>query len=646
MRRGALRATSRSRLVLTLQLVGTAAALLGVFGVLRQAPTSLPFGAASRSFAAAAVTLTFFLAAASAPFCQVRLPGGPLAEWRAALRRAPAIGLSLAPLALLPLWHGPARAVVAIAAFAAYVAGAGQSTLKARRSSRGHPFGPWEVALLGFCVFITVVYVQIGLRARGNFQNDSAYYYGVARHIVLSGRFEEPIVWHFLRIPPHVPTAPFDYWGGLTSMVLVPVLWLFGPSQHVANTVMACISAASVLVFWYLVAVRRLVRSPIAGAVLVVAFALAPALADYRFDAESIPLFQLLVLSILVAAGRGRWVLASVLAALAYYARPTGVILALSVWAWALFESRRNGTLRRVAATQLVLAGVTFGYGLVEFGSALGVARQAARLHNQMELYFFQGRPPMHLLHARLDHFYLVTRGGAVLQTLLQIVPGGSVLLLLAIAAGVTPWLAGSRSPSRERAIVWMLGLPLAVVVGFASGGVYVPWRTLHPMIPLVMLAGGLSLDFWLGWIWRRDARRPARAAAALLLLGVTGAATLRTVALYGDRELAPLRSAETALQTLDPVLGGQTVASNIPWYVIANTSSAAISIPHDGPRAIADAIRKYHVKWVLIAGRPTMMGKSAPIIKEMAKANVTLGQYHLVRDSRARALQLFRVEP
>lgn len=646
MSRGPTRAASTSPAIRTLQLVGTAAALAGVFWVLRQTPTSLPFGPVSRGVAAGAVAFLFFLAAAAAPFCQVRLSGGPGALWRAALRRAPAVGLSLSPLALLPFCHGIVRAAVACVAFAAYVAGAGRSTLHARRSSRGQLFGPWEVALLGFCVFIAVVYVQIGLRARGNFQNDSAYYFGVARHIVLSGRFEEPIVWHFLRIPARVPTAPFDYWGGLTSMVLVPFLWLFGPTQHVANTLMACVSAASVLAFWYLVAVRRLVRNPLAGAVLLVAFSLAPALADYRFDAESIALFQLLALCILIAAGRGRWALASVLAALAYYARPTGVILALGVWLWALYESRRKGTLRRVAVTQLVLAAVTLGYGLVEFGSALGVAPKAARLHNQMELYFYRGRPPLALLHARLAHFYLVTRGAAVVQTLLQVVPGASVLLLFVVAAGATPWLAGFRSSSRQRAVVWMMGLPLALAVGIASGGIYVPWRTLHPLIPLVMLAGGLSLDFWLDWTWRRDARQLARGAATLLLLVLTGAATLRTVALYGDRKQAPLRSAELALKTLDPVLRGQTVASNIPWYVIANTDSPAVSIPRDGPEAIASVIKKYHVKWVLIAGRPTMLGKSAAVIQQMERTNVVLGPYHLIRDRQVRSLALLRVEP
>ncbi len=642
---GPTRAVATSRLVRGLQLVGTALALSGVFFTVRSAPTSLPLGAASRDAAAAALSLLFLLAAAAAPGAQLQLRAGRAAAWQAALRRAPAVGLWLAPLALLPLTHGALRVLVVCGALVAYAAGPGRTVLRARRSSRGDAFGPWEVALLGFCVFIAVVYVQIGLRAKGNFQNDAAYYYGVARHIVLSGRFEEPIVWHFLRKPPAVPTAPFDYWGGLTSVVLVPFLWLFGASHHVANTVMACISAASVFVFGYLIAVRRLVRNPLVGAALLIAFSLAPSLANYRFDTESVVLYQLIALSILLAAGSGRWALCSVLAALVYYARPSGVLVLLVVWLWALYESYRKGTLRRVATTQVVLAVVTAGYGLVEFGSVLGVTPLAARVHNQIELYLYGGHPPMDLVHARLAHLYLVQRGSAVVQTLLQVVPGGLVLLALAATAGVAPWVAGSRSPSRERGVVWLLGLPVAAAVGLAAGGVYVPWRTLHPLIPFVMLAGGISLDFWLDWLWRRDVQRLVRGGASVLLIAITGAAALRTVALYGDREQAPIRKAEVELQKLDPVLQGETVVSNIPWYVIANTKSPAVSLPRDGPQAIAAVIHEYHANWVLIVGASSMLAKSAPIVHRMLKGNVQVGPYHLVRDPHMHAGALFRVE-
>jgi hypothetical protein len=42
------------------------------------------------------------------------------------------------------------------------------------------------------------LYLAIGFQVEEIAYNDGAYYYGVARHIALTGRFEEPIVWHFL----------------------------------------------------------------------------------------------------------------------------------------------------------------------------------------------------------------------------------------------------------------------------------------------------------------------------------------------------------------------------------------------------------------------------------------------------------------
>lgn len=645
---GPTRTASTSRLVLILQLVGTAAALWGVFSFVRDAPTTLPLGPASRASAAGALSLLFLLAAAAAPGCQVRLPGGIAAAWKAALCRAPAVGLSLAPLALLPLCRDNrvVGAAVVAAALIAYVTGAGRSTTRARRLGRGHAFGPWEVALLGFCIFIAIIYVQIGVQAQGNFQNDSAYYYGVAKHIALTGRFEEPIVWHFLRSPAKVPARPFDYWGGLTSVVLVPYLWLFGATHRVANTVMACISALSVFVFWDLVAVRRVIKSPPVGAALLVAFALAPSLSTFRFDTESVVPYQLLALMILVAAARKRWVLCSVLAALVYATRPSGALLALIVWVWALYESRRQGTLKRVAATQLVLVALTVSYGLVLFGTPLGVTREAARLRSELDLYLWHGRPSIHLLHARLDSAYLLGRVTEVFHTLLQIVPGGSALLALAAVAGLTPWIAERRLRSAEGVVIWILGVPLAFAVGIASGSVFVSWRTLHPLIPLVLLAGGQSLDIVIDWLWRLEFHRLWRGAAAVLALVATVAAVLRPAKLYGERALAVIRPAEVALEKLDPVFHGETVASNLPWYVIANTRSSAVSIPGDGETSIAAVLDRYHVQWLAIVGRYTLRNASAPVVRRLLRqGHENIGAFRVTRVRRTGGLSLFRVQ-
>ena len=53
---------------------------------------------------------------------------------------------------------------------------------------RGRRPGVWEIALLGVSLAVLAVYLRIGASAEGNFQNDSAYYYGVARHIATTKR--------------------------------------------------------------------------------------------------------------------------------------------------------------------------------------------------------------------------------------------------------------------------------------------------------------------------------------------------------------------------------------------------------------------------------------------------------------------------
>ena len=61
-------------------------------------------------------------------------------------------------------------------------------------------FGPMILAC-------AVLYLDRGLKAPAIWDNDGAYYYGVARHIARTGRLAEPIVWHFLA-PPKDPNAP------------------------------------------------------------------------------------------------------------------------------------------------------------------------------------------------------------------------------------------------------------------------------------------------------------------------------------------------------------------------------------------------------------------------------------------------------
>jgi hypothetical protein len=57
------------------------------------------------------------------------------------------------------------------------------------------PVGPWSRAMLVTAICLCIAYVVVGTTTTGSTDNDPAYYYGVARHIILSRRYEEPIVW-------------------------------------------------------------------------------------------------------------------------------------------------------------------------------------------------------------------------------------------------------------------------------------------------------------------------------------------------------------------------------------------------------------------------------------------------------------------
>src|SRR5262249_39910485 len=122
------------------------------------------------------------------------------------------------------------------------------------------PFAALDYSALLFCACTTLWYVVVALDTHGNSDNDSAYYFGVARHIARTGRFEEPIVWHFLSHAPGLPHAPFDYWQGLAALVLVPALWLFGPTVKVALIVVALIDGIGLALLWYLIAIAAPIR--------------------------------------------------------------------------------------------------------------------------------------------------------------------------------------------------------------------------------------------------------------------------------------------------------------------------------------------------------------------------------------------------
>src|SRR5712692_3957164 len=124
--------------------------------------------------------------------------------------------------------------------------------LLARQAPQRRMGTMWRRFLLVITLCLCAHYLAVGWVAVGNLDNDAAYYYGVARHIATTGRYEEPIIWQYLNPPATLIHRPFDYWQGLTALLLVPWLALFGATHHVALVTMAVISGLGLLAFYYL----------------------------------------------------------------------------------------------------------------------------------------------------------------------------------------------------------------------------------------------------------------------------------------------------------------------------------------------------------------------------------------------------------
>ena len=279
-----------------------------------------------------------------------------LARADAGLRRHWTVFVPPLAFLLLPSRLAPARAIIAAASFVL----AAWSTRDAPAPLTSAPSRPlWPAALLVTAGCICVAYVLVGRTVAWNTDNDPAYYFGLARHIVTAHRFDEPIVWHFLIKPPAVAHPPFDYWAMLPALALVPFFFLFGPTHHVAGVVMGLVSGLSIVGFAYLVSVAAPFRSRLIQLIALLLFAFAPALMRFRFDVETVTFVHLWTIAALVCLARGRWEAAVVLSFLIFLSRSESVVLTAILWTAAGLAAARSADarrLRRVLAAALACA--------------------------------------------------------------------------------------------------------------------------------------------------------------------------------------------------------------------------------------------------------------------------------------------------
>ena len=248
-----------------------------------------------------------------------------------------------------PRFQAPARIAIGLAAVVAWVGltrhrSAPPRTIALLAASDERRRGnTWQLALLGVVAAATTAYLIAAVRVTVITTNDGAYYYGVARHIATTGRFEEPIVWHFLNPPDTIVHVPFDYWGPMTSLLLLPSLALFGAAPTTAFLTMAVFSAATLLAFWYFVCIALPLRYYTTQLLALLLFAFSPALDRFRFQPESTVIAQLFLLVALVAFCQRRLAVAVLGGFGILLTRADGAVLFTLIGAAALAQACRAG---------------------------------------------------------------------------------------------------------------------------------------------------------------------------------------------------------------------------------------------------------------------------------------------------------------
>lgn len=523
-------------------------------------------------------------------------------------------------------------------------------------------------ALFGLVALFAVLYVGVALEMVGGRDNDASYYFGVARWIAAHGTLDEPIVWHFLSPPRALVHPAFDYWQGLTSVVLALPLALFGRTHLVASVTMALLSAASLLAFAYLVVVARPFRSRATQLAAIVAFALSPAMQEYRFDTETIVVFHLGLLGALLALAHDRHALAAGLAFLVFLTRADGMVTCGLLWLFALGRAalrvparelsghERRVRVGRVVATIAAALAAFVASSFARFGTPTPPgARMAPFLGSYLDIYVWDpSRRPgriVELLASRLEPAQLEAAAQRVRGTFDQI---DYLLRPEVLPAALALGLLVLFRPRADRGGLHRLALGLVIVgsvtIAWLSPVVFSEGRTLHPLLPAMALAAFASLELVPRWLRRTLRRRPEAARVAFALSSAL--VLVPTLALARPyRPLAILRAGfEADLAEIDPLLDGAAVATTSPWWVIANTESPAVLLPAQTDDDLIAVLERYDVRFVLFTTgddenwgpgpwavwaplRDGLRARLGPYRLERVESRPTLVLYRLVRD-------------
>ena len=499
---------------------------------------------------------------------------------------------------------------------------------------------PYSLALLSAVIAFAAHHVVVGAEQTSNFDNDAAYYYAVGRHIAETGRLEEPLVWHFLVPQAHVVHPAFDYWQGMTALVLVVPFRVFGVSHAVAATTSAVISGLVLIVVWALVTQTRLVQHRLVQLAILIVCAFTPALSRYRVDTETAILVQLWVTLALLALVKRRPTLVVLAAFPLLWTRADGALTVSIFGLAALAIARTPRERRNVVAMGVALGALTIAFYEVHFGTLTPPgAAVATRLPEYFDLYRAHAERrtlaqtwTAHLAPGVFDAAVVIVQYTFTAEPLVALTK--HLLVFFALAA---TRLSVERRTSRAVAlrVILVLAMILPFVLAWSSPIVYSAWRTLHGLVPAMALMIGIGLEVALTLT-----RRPSSFAAGLLEAIVLAAVfmQLATVSkLRPDRdELMFGRTRE--LQAMAGELGSSVVLTTSPWWVAAETNARAVSLPMEDEASIEQCIERYEVQWVVIGPADGWVGGAAermqpgPLGRLVLEPDEHRGYYRVMR--------------
>ena len=629
---------ARSRVIVASQAAAAFAAWLGVsFAVPLKyvaglSPTQVR-GLELSAFALLLVGLLLGLARNASDPLASRLASGLERVWFAGL-----------PLALLPACSELERVIPPLVSVLLSVRFVPAGSFSRLPSSRA-----WQRALLGFASCFVVAFFAVGRTSPGSNDNDAAYYFGVARHMVRTHHWQEPIVWQFLTHASALTHAPFDYWHGFVALVLVPVMALFGCTHLVAGSVMGLVSGGSVVLFAYLIVVAAPLRNAGLQVLAIVLFACSPAMSVYRFAVETVPFVHVWVLASLIALARRRLAWATAFACCTFLSRADAATLSALLCAaaayFALGSAAPVRALTRVSATAAAFASVYVGYHWLVFRS-LGPpgAMLAPRLVDGTSLYYWLDRPATWTLAQRIAPQFVADRVMVALDTLQRVnfFPYYPVWLGCCLISAL-PASSPRQGLDGVCRCVLFAG---AAGVALASPAVFASWRSLHTLLPVFVAAGAYGADRGLDALGRCVAQLTGRFRLSQLSMSLVtlwlALGLLRPLQLTAEPPPAPAFAQDFA--ALEGKLAGEPVMSNSSWFVLAYTRAPSVQLPFNGEPAMGAVLRRYGVKWLLIVNGENTLGSADIVNAVLTGSRTDVDGVHLTLSQRTAATTLFRV--